>query len=319
MKFSIIVPVYNAENYLTACIDSVRAQQFLDWEMILVDDGSVDRSGEMLNYVAEEDSRIHVLHQKNLGQFFARQRGIEAAVGNYILFLDSDDMLEPECLKILDTYIEEIQPDILMYTGQIFNGDIYTGQNIGMIYPTSREVSVQWLREKLISTDELNSLCLKAIRRELFCGDVTDYSRLLGKHRGEDKVRLMYPLSKANCIFYIPFSLYRYNIRSGSVMHQSGVQNIQQMMMDEVFSLLEQFMQNWEMTDRKYREMLQIYSTKNYISAYCKLRRNCRTMPEWTALRQYHWEKYIKKTTFRVFCKLNIKEKLRFFATALRL
>lgn len=319
MKFSIIVPVYNAENYLTACIDSVRAQQFLDWEMILVDDGSVDRSGEMLNSVAEEDSRIHVLHQKNLGQFFARQRGIEAAVGNYILFLDSDDMLEPECLKILDTYIEEIHPDILMYTGQIFNGDIYTGQNIGMIYPTSREVSVQWLREKLISTDELNSLWLKAIRRELFCGDVTDYSRLQGKHRGEDKVRLMYPLSNANCIFYIPFSLYRYNIRSGSVMHQSGVQNIQQMMMDEVFSLLEQFMQNWEMTDRKYREMLQIYFAKNYISAYCKLRRNCRNMPELTALRQYHWEKYIKKTTFRVFCKLNIKEKLRFFATALRL
>ena len=101
MKFSIVVPVYNAEPFLDSCIQSVESQLPSDWELILIDDGSSDKSGKMLDDYAMKDSRIHVIHQENCGQFYARQKGVSLSTGDYIVFLDSDDALEPECLKVI--------------------------------------------------------------------------------------------------------------------------------------------------------------------------------------------------------------------------
>ena len=93
MEFSIIVPTYNSARFLKSCIDSVKAQRFSDWELVIVNDGSTDESDAILGRCAAEDGRIHIISQDNRGQSFARQRGIEAAVGEYLVFLDSDDEL----------------------------------------------------------------------------------------------------------------------------------------------------------------------------------------------------------------------------------
>ena len=100
-KISIIVPVYNVDSYLPQCLDSILAQTFTDWEAILVDDGSTDRSGVICDEYAKQDSRIRVIHRENAGVSSARNAGMAIALGEYLYFTDADDELLPDCLTIL--------------------------------------------------------------------------------------------------------------------------------------------------------------------------------------------------------------------------
>lgn len=97
--FSIIIPVYNNECFLCECVDSVLAQTYNDFELILVDDGSTDRSGEICDEYAEKDLRIKVFHTRNQGVSMARNLGLSVAQGKYINFVDSDDWVTPNCLE----------------------------------------------------------------------------------------------------------------------------------------------------------------------------------------------------------------------------
>lgn len=98
LKVSVIIPVYNVEPYLSACLDSVCHQTLRDIEIICINDGSTDRSLDILQCYAERDSRIQVYSQENRGPGEARNAGIYRAHGEYIQFVDSDDMLEPDAL-----------------------------------------------------------------------------------------------------------------------------------------------------------------------------------------------------------------------------
>lgn len=101
MEISIIVPVYNAERYLNKCIDSILSQTFADFELILVDDGSRDRSPSMLDKYSNLDPRVVVIHKPNGGVSSARNAGIELAKGKYILFVDSDDYIESDYIQTM--------------------------------------------------------------------------------------------------------------------------------------------------------------------------------------------------------------------------
>lgn len=100
-EFSIIVPVYNVEQYLRQCVDSIIQQTFTDFEVILVDDGSTDSSGQICDEYERLNSSIRVIHQKNRGPAGARNTGIEASSGKWILFFDSDDWIEHDTLEVL--------------------------------------------------------------------------------------------------------------------------------------------------------------------------------------------------------------------------
>lgn len=116
MRFSIIIPVYNVENYLRVCLDSVLNQSFTDWEAICVNDGSTDGSASILDTYARQDSRFTVIAQANGGLSAARNTGLDAAQGDYILFLDSDDWLEPDSLKIISESISD--EDLFCFNGR---------------------------------------------------------------------------------------------------------------------------------------------------------------------------------------------------------
>lgn len=98
---SVIVPVYNVEKYLHRCVDSILAQTFTDFELILVDDGSPDNCGAICDEYAQRDSRVRVIHQQNQGQAAARNRAVAEANGEWIHFVDSDDVIHPQMLEIL--------------------------------------------------------------------------------------------------------------------------------------------------------------------------------------------------------------------------
>ena len=117
-KISVVVPVFNVEDYLCACIESIINQSFRDLEIILVNDGSTDSSLDICNTFSARDQRITVINQKNTGLSGARNSGIKAARGEYILFVDSDDFIENTLHEITeklnqkdDTYYDESEKE----------------------------------------------------------------------------------------------------------------------------------------------------------------------------------------------------------------
>lgn len=120
---SVIIPVYKVEAYLTACVESVLAQTYRNFEMILVDDGSPDRCPHMCDAFAEQDHRIRVIHKENGGLSSARNAGIEVAKGEYLAFLDSDDLWTPRFLERLYQAIEETSADFSVCLFRRFCGE----------------------------------------------------------------------------------------------------------------------------------------------------------------------------------------------------
>ena len=135
-EVSIIVPVYKAEKYLNRCVDSILAQTFTDWELLLIDDGSPDRSGEICDEYAKKDFRIRVIHKENGGVSSARQRGLDEAVGEYTIHVDSDDWVEPNMLEELYEKAKQDDADIVIC--DYFN-NIGTKQTICRQCPSSLE------------------------------------------------------------------------------------------------------------------------------------------------------------------------------------
>ena len=114
MKLSVIVPVYNAEKYLNSTIENILKQTFTDFELILIDDGSTDSSGQLCDKWSQKDSRIKVIHQKNMGVSEARNSGLRIAQGEYIAFVDNDDLINPQMYEILISIAEKESADIVM-------------------------------------------------------------------------------------------------------------------------------------------------------------------------------------------------------------
>ena len=106
MFFSVIVPVYNVKDYLHECVDSILAQTFTDFELILVDDGSTDGSGAICDAYAQQDARVQVVHKENGGQSTARNCGVNKAQGQFVVFLDSDDFLA------MPKFLEDVQAKV---------------------------------------------------------------------------------------------------------------------------------------------------------------------------------------------------------------
>lgn len=111
-EVSIIVPVYQVEKYIRQCVDSIMAQTFTDFELILVDDGSKDQSGQICDEYARMDERVKVIHQKNSGAAAARNNGMNHAVGSYLMFIDSDDYIAPMMVECLYKNIVNQNADI---------------------------------------------------------------------------------------------------------------------------------------------------------------------------------------------------------------
>ena len=118
MQFSIIVPIYKAEKYICSCIESILNQRYTDFELFLIDDGSPDKSGEICDNYAKEDKRISVFHQQNKGVSAARNTGLDNVSGQYVLFVDADDMLYPNALSVLKQKLDtsDVNLDLIQFS-----------------------------------------------------------------------------------------------------------------------------------------------------------------------------------------------------------
>lgn len=117
---SVIIPVYNVEQYLRECLDSVLAQTYSSYEVIMIDDGSTDRSGDICDEYAARDTRFRVIHKENGGLSVARNTGFDLSCGEYVYFLDSDDLLEPDALEELLSTMEGSNADFAFFEAITF-------------------------------------------------------------------------------------------------------------------------------------------------------------------------------------------------------
>ena len=122
-KVSVVIPVYNVEKYLRECVDSVLIQSYTDLEIILVDDGATDSSGKICDEYVATDKRVKVIHKENGGLSSARNIGLDSSTGQYVYFLDSDDYIEPNTIKVLINTIRESEADFVFFDGHIFYED----------------------------------------------------------------------------------------------------------------------------------------------------------------------------------------------------
>lgn len=256
---SVIMPVYNAQIYLERAVRSVMTQSYRNLEILLVDDGSKDSSGEICDRLAQEDSRIKVIHQENRGPSAARNRGVDASSGEYITFVDNDDLLNKDFVKVLYELVKKHGCDI----------------GLTKSYP--------FLDEDKIQQEDMNAECIimdhvqlsghlldmgwtglavtmaKLFRRELFEGIRFREDRIIADD--DSTIYLLFWRSDRSVLFPTPLYYYR-SKRKGSITHSD-------------YSL------SWLTGVDAFRERMEFYEAKGERILYAKAMRSyCRKMSE---------------------------------------
>lgn len=213
---SIIIPVYNTEKYLKRCIESVLQQAYTEWELILVDDGSTDRSGIICDRYCGMDSRIKVLHNKNQGPAASRADGIRAAKGSLVMFVDSDDWLDKSMLQVMYDQMEESDAAIVCCIFKDIDGKGKVSHSQMFDLPSIDCYTAEECIYHMHHTRHLTgSPCTKLFRKELFEG-IDFHSQVM---IGEDYAMIVQLVQKAERVRIIPQELYYRFVRRGSISH----------------------------------------------------------------------------------------------------
>ena len=209
---SVIVPVYNVEKYLPDCIDSILAQTYQNLEIILIDDGSPDNCGKICDGYAEKDSRIKVIHKENGGVSSARNAGLDAASGEYVGFVDSDDIIAPTMYEELYGELLRTDSDVSICKMRRVRSDLdctpASNENIKRIEMTREEA----ISEMIIIRAFSGSLCNKLFKAEL----VQDMRLDESIAAAEDLLFATQIILNAKKVIFFSKELYYYFVRQGS-------------------------------------------------------------------------------------------------------
>lgn len=218
--FSVLIPVYNVEKYLSSCLESVLSQTFSDYEVILIDDGSKDSSGRICDdYAKRYPGKIRVQHKPNQGLISARRAGLKLANGYYVCFLDSDDCWIDNTLSRLHDTIEEMNSDVVLFCwNRIDESGKVLSDTIPALFLQQGTIDKKIVFERMLSTALINPLWAKCSKLELFDID-TDYSNFYKIQNGEDLIQSLPVLYHANSFYYLAEPLYQYRVNTASISH----------------------------------------------------------------------------------------------------
>lgn len=212
---SVIVPVYNVEKYLKKCINSIINQSFKKIEIILINDGSTDKSGVICDKLAKQDLRIKVIHQENAGVSVARNVGIELAQGEYICFVDSDDYLPYNAIEVLYNQITENNVDLCCGSWTKITA-IKTKKNdnqTSIIDLSDKEAINKYMR-----LEEVNGPVAKLYKRDIILDNNLRFAK--GIKIGEDAIFNYQYINKCKQVMFVSDNVYYYNkLNSGSATH----------------------------------------------------------------------------------------------------
>lgn len=215
-KFSIIVPTYNAELYINRCIDSILSQTFKDFEVIIINDGSKDKTSEICKAISIKDKRVKIYNKENGGVSSARNYGIDRCSGQYIMFIDSDDWIKQNSLEVLMRNIQNNENDIIIYS----RVDDYRSENklvksIIKGISNKMKIDIDNMNEYFIylfKSIDIPSSCNKIFKADIIKNNNIKYNTSMIFYEDFDFNLRYLLLSKS--ILVIPDILYHYNIDS---------------------------------------------------------------------------------------------------------
>ncbi len=294
MLFSILVPVYKVEKYLEECLESVLRQTYGTYELILVDDGSPDRCGQICDeYQARDPEKTVVIHQKNAGLLAARRAAIARASGDFCVFLDSDDTLEPNCLQTVHDLVRANGADIVLYNKNTITaeGAVVASRPVfrdGRIFSEEKEE----IYREFIGSHALNNIFIKAIRTGLLKDDPTDYTGYFSNSQGEDLLQSLYPVTHARSIVYCAAPLYNYRENPASITRSYDRETIGRAFNRQVDRQLLRYMKIWKLDRPEDYELFyakragDIVNFVRFYFKYCGTERERRAFLDidWSAL-----------------------------------
>lgn len=268
-KLSIILPIYNVEKYLAQCIDSIKSQDGVEQcEMLLINDGSEDRSSEICEYYALHNSWINVYHKKNGGLSDARNLGLSKANGEYVLFIDSDDFINPNTLSIVLEKLNQNDVDILLMDAVTVDEFGNKMRNSGFEFVhKGLSSSVGYTGEQCIMM-QLNSgvfqttVWLGVYRRNFLISNQFWFKKGL---LHEDELWSPITMLEAQKVIYEPIEFYSYRIRNNSIMRGQKKDNSKNIVcFIYVYSHITKYY-DWKVTDKKLLKMLKDDVSRRYL------------------------------------------------------
>lgn len=255
MRFSILVPVYNVAEYLPACLDSLLNQTFQDLEIICINDGSTDNSGDICDtYRLANPEKIIVVHKANEGLVSARRISIQQARGEYLCFVDSDDLIVPTYLEKINEAIELTQADMVLFGFSRIDengvvGPFYLPPLQERTYKSDEDLMK--IKELIMTSNDLNSLCFKCTRAALFDRDA-DYTRFYEVKNTEDLLQSLPLFDRARTITAIHDHLYCYRVNSQSMTKEKmTVAKLESMV--RVYDELGGYAKRWGFAENAYQ------------------------------------------------------------------
>ncbi len=295
MKFSILVPVYNVEEYLEQCVDSLLNQTYKgDYEIVLVDDGSTDSSGQICDKYAENHpEKVKVVHKENGGHTSARLEAIKNASGEYSLFCDSDDFVEPNLLETVDNVLSDNpDTDMVMYSFCYYEDGKKTQRNISVWNGTEifEGDSKKKLYNLLITTPYINSLWTKAIKTEFLKNDPTDYSVLKDKDVAEDAYIVSYFVTACKKIININEPLYNYRINRQSISRSYNFQKIARKNTLFLYYRLKSLLPIWGMDTEEHHQKLNACRLNEVVYTFRQYYENAENAKNRKEILNFDWD-----------------------------
>lgn len=288
MFFSILVPVYNTSKYLHECVESILAQSFADFELVLLDDGSTDSSGAICDEFAAKDSRVRVIHKANEGLMMTRRRGFREAKGDYCICVDSDDRLWcADALQKIHDMIEKTGCDLVIYNyvygaggGRPERTSSLLDCEDGHVFEGSEKMR---LYEKLLTTNNMNNMWIKCPARHMVDTEV-DYGQWKKEIcRAEDLFQSYPMLDRACQVAYMTEPLYYYRWTPGSIGNQAKFGYYDSLRC--IYQRENEYMAKWNISDavRETAAARQLTGLINVAVKCCATSRKNGTMEQWKA------------------------------------
>lgn len=312
MKISIVVPIYNCEKYINECIESVINQTNDNWELILVNDGSTDKSSDICNsYSKKYPEKIFAYHKDNEGQFLTRKYGILKCTGEYIGFLDADDLLDKNYIKTISENILKYNlPDVVCFGFVRFGNNmnketIVTDHTI--CYKTSEER--KYVYNQIICGELTGSLCSKVFKKNIIIDNIPDEDTVKDKRFAEDAYHAFDALAKSDSILYLENILYRYRNNEQSFSHGFDKRSPDYFNSKYLYELIESNLKimgldNAESKDKLYTQNFN--DTVHFILKYLRASRNLKRKKE---IIDFDWSSYLLKNTLELInCENNFRK-----------
>ena len=294
LKFSVLIPVYNTEKYLEECLHSVLNQTYQDFEIVIVDDGSTDNSSVICDkYQNSNPNKVKVIHQQNQGQLASRCNAIQAASGEYVIFIDADDLLIENALETINQRLVAYQkPDMLVYSFY-YESDNGSKRKADKLFEEG-SVDLSEVKKLFFTGTGMNNVWTKAVKREVALCNGFDFSPFFSLRCAEDKFHSMVMVDVCKTVAYIYEPLYQYRLFYGSTTRTYNASNINKYNTSVLYSEEKEYLLRWGLNTESWFHRFQARQVAYLVFVfdlfYMNVKRTTRPL-----IFEYQWGSFLPK------------------------